>query len=111
MRPSPRALALAGLVLLAGCTGGPPPTASVEIIGDPAAGGAYKPAVLDVAPGTTVAWVELDTRLHTVTARDDSFGSQFLSEGQTYTVRFNRPGVYRYYCAIHPDMAGEVDVK
>ncbi len=50
------------------------------------------------------------TKLHTVTARDDSFGSAFLSQGQRYTVRFNQPGVYRYFCDIHPTMVGQVDV-
>ena len=68
------------------------------------------PAVLQVAAGTTVTWVEHDTRLHTVTARDDSFGSWFLGDGQRYTVRFNRPGAYRYFCDVHPSMVGEVDV-
>ncbi len=42
-----------------------------------------------------------------MTARDDSFGSGFLSEDQIHTVRFDRPAVYRYDCAIHPAMVGE----
>ncbi len=51
MSRPPLALALTGLVLLAGCTAGPPPTATVEIVADPVAGRAYRTAVLQVAPG------------------------------------------------------------
>jgi plastocyanin len=28
----------------------------------------------------------------------------------TYTVRFRRPGTYRYVCTIHPNMRGRVIV-
>jgi plastocyanin len=28
----------------------------------------------------------------------------------TYTVRFTRPGAYRYVCTIHPNMKGRVIV-
>lgn len=74
-------------------------------------GGVYSPAVIHVAPGTQVTWVEHDThRLHTVTADDNSFGSKFLSPNQTYTVRFNKPGTYAYHCEVHPGMVGEIVV-
>ena len=114
LAPSLRQLTLALLLtlLLSGCASASLPSVTVEIVTstDPNVGSAYVPAVIHVRPGTEVTWVERDTRLHTVTANDDSFGSNFLRQGDQYTVRFNKPGDYHYHCAIHPQMTGEVIV-
>lgn len=117
-RLTPRLMAAAAVVALSfgatGCSGSPhasQQTVIVQIVADVTRGGAYRPEKLVVRPGTTVRWVERDTRLHTVTADDNSFGSNFLKGGQTYAVRFNKRGTYRYDCAIHPLMTGEIIVR
>lgn len=38
------------------------------------------------------------------------FDSEILEEGDTYEYTFNKPGIFEYYCTIHPDMAGKVEV-
>ncbi|MFI6166268.1 plastocyanin/azurin family copper-binding protein [Nocardia sp. NPDC051052] len=74
-------------------------------------GGVFDPATVTVPAGTVVTWVQHDPdHLQTVTADDDSFGSYFLHTGQSYTVRFNSPGSYRYHCDIHNGMRGAVIV-
>ena len=101
--------ALVALTITAagGCTGSPAPRDYTDTI----TRAGYNPSVLHIYAGDTVTWINEDPNLlHTVTARDDSFGSGFLGDGQRYTVRFNRPGTYRYFCDIHPSMVGEVDV-
>ena len=84
--------------------------------GDPSrvaiAGFAFCPAVLTVAPGTEVVWSNADLSPHTVTftGADDPFDSGPLDEGQAWSHRFDRPGVYRYDCRLHPGMSGTVVV-
>jgi plastocyanin len=37
--------------------------------------------------------------------------SGFITKGKTYSVRFTRPGTYKYYCLVHqPEMIGEIIV-
>lgn len=36
--------------------------------------------------------------------------SGILTPGASFTVKFTKPGVYAYYCAIHPDQFGIVEV-
>lgn len=104
-------VALAGLAGWAGCSHASAGPVSVDIVADPTRGGAYRPEQLTIRAHTTVRWVERDARLHTVTADDNRFGSDFLGLDKPYTVRFNQPGTYRYHCTIHPAMTGEVIVR
>ena len=34
-----------------------------------------------------------------------------LDQGETYSVRFDKPGTYHYGCSIHPQMAGIITVQ
>lgn len=71
---------------------------------------AFSPTSLTVAPGTTVTFPNQDTEDHTVTARDGSFDSGIYGPGQTYSRTFDTPGVFSYFCALHPDMVGTITV-
>lgn len=106
-------LAIVGVAVLAsGCShSADTATATVDIVGDATRGGAYRPESLTVRAGTTVTWIERDTRLHRVTAEDNSFGSAFLKDHERYGVRFNKPGTYAYRCTIHPKMTGTIVVR
>ena len=70
----------------------------------------FAPDVVEVKRGTTVQWTNADPSEHTVTARDQSFGSDPLGRGKAFTVRFDNAGTFRYFCAIHPAMEGIVKV-
>lgn len=70
----------------------------------------YSVNVLTVPLGSTVAWTNLDTVAHTVTAVDGSFDSGNMIPNETWTFRFDVPGEYEYFCAPHPWMRAKVIV-
>lgn len=72
---------------------------------------AYGPSQLDVLPGRTVLWSNVSQRTHTVTSDTDLFDSGHLGPGARFEFRFDRPGSYRYHCAIHSSITGEIDVR
>jgi plastocyanin len=71
----------------------------------------YQPRTITVAPGATLRWVNEDEDPHTVTADGGAFASRGLDTREAFTFTFPAPGTYRYHCALHPDMTGEVVVK
>ena len=85
---------------------GPPPEAADVAI----AHRAFAPGDVTVAVGGTVRWANDDDRDHTVSATDGSFGSSVLGTGDGFDHTFDAAGVYRYLCAIHPEMTGSVTV-
>ncbi|MGH3941298.1 MAG: cupredoxin domain-containing protein [Pseudonocardiaceae bacterium] len=72
----------------------------------------FVPALLNVAVNDTVTWVNNDNALHTVTVTDgpQTFESELLEPGDTFTYTFTQAGTYEYYCAVHPDMKASVVV-
>jgi plastocyanin len=87
-----------------------PPTAppQIEVAID---GFAFKPAEITVPAGTTVMWYNNDSVIHTATARDGSFDSGSLSNGDTFSHTFEAEGSFEYYCIPHPYMTGEIIVE
>lgn len=71
----------------------------------------YKPAELKVESGTTVTFTNKDGFAHTVTAKDKSYDSENLDEGQSFEHTYDEPGTYEYFCAIHNSMTGSVVVE
>ena len=72
---------------------------------------AFAPALLTVAPGTTVTWTNADEDPHTVTATGKAFHSAALDTGGHYSFTFTRPGDYAYFCSLHPHMIGRIVVR
>jgi plastocyanin len=75
----------------------------------------FDPPELTVPAGTEVEWTDQAGR-HTVQADDGSFKSDTLTAGGVFKHRFDRPGMYRYFCEFHGaagghDMAGVINVK
>jgi plastocyanin len=70
----------------------------------------FSPAVLYVATGETVEWRQLDQAPHNVTLLNGEIvgGDGELVAGETVSRAFDTPGVYAYYCSIHPSMLGVV---
>jgi plastocyanin len=71
---------------------------------------AFDPAQVDIAPGTTITWVNNDDEAHTVTADDGLFDSGRLEPGDSYSVWFDGSGTVAYHCEPHPHMTGGVVV-
>ena len=71
----------------------------------------FQPASITVPAGGTVVWTNEDSVPHTITANDGSFDSGSIGGGSQYEHTFSQPGTYRYHCAIHPSMTGEVIVS
>jgi plastocyanin len=72
---------------------------------------AFEPATLTVKAGTKVTWVNRDDEPHTATATDKRFNSKVLENGDRFSTEFTQPGTYKYYCALHPKMTGQIVVK
>jgi plastocyanin len=96
--------AVAAAVLLAPATAAADMPVNIEFQ-------AFSPTPLDVLPGETVEWDNVSSRAHTVTADDESFDSGEIEAGDRFERTFDTVGAHDYHCRIHPDMAGEVDVR
>ncbi|MBW3553389.1 MAG: cupredoxin family copper-binding protein [Gemmatimonadetes bacterium] len=66
---------------------------------------------IEVPAGSVVEWVNRDAVVHTATALDNAWNSGAIPPGQSWKARFDRPGIYPYYCGPHPFMRGVVIVR
>jgi plastocyanin len=90
------------LVLLG--LGRAPTTHTVEIRGME-----FHPAVLTVAAGDTVVWVNRDIVPHTATATGrPKWDTGQLTQGQTGRYIARARGTARYACTLHPTMHGKL---
>jgi plastocyanin len=76
---------------------------------------AFSAPTITIDVGTSVRWRSSTGTFHTVTpdGHQAFAGRQMNASGQTYEVRFDAPGRYRYYCEPHRafGMTGEVVVQ
>jgi hypothetical protein len=72
---------------------------------------AFNPAQFNVAPGTTVTFVNNDTEPHTATADNGLFDTGELEPGDSSWVSFEGAGTVTYHCELHPDMKGSIVVE
>ena len=79
---------------------------------------AYAPANRQVNAGDTVTWTNDEAMVpHDVRTRIPGrpepvlpFESPLLTPGESFSFTFSVPGVYQYYCSLHPAMLGTVTV-
>jgi amicyanin len=71
----------------------------------------FNPPSLTVTAGTTVTWKNQDDIPHTVASTTKAFKSKVLDTDDGYSFTFTTPGVYEYFCSIHPHMTGKVVVE
>ena len=71
----------------------------------------FVPATLTVAPGTAVTWNNHDEEPHNVVSPERAFRSKAIDGGEKFTFVFDKPGTYKYICAVHPHMQGTVIVQ
>ena len=75
------------------------------------------PSVLDAKTNETVTWQNNDVASHTVTTGTTSLGfdgridSGVIAVGKSFSYKFDKVGVYGYYCLFHPWMTGIVNVR
>jgi len=70
----------------------------------------FAPAVIEVAPGTTVTWTNHDNFTHSVQVQGQS-EVHMLRPGETTQIRFDQPGSFPYVCTLHTqNMHGTVVV-
>lgn len=110
---------MTGSIAVASATGAVPPAADTPVpdqATDPAQGQVsiidldYNPSAITVTPGTTVTWINTGLAPHTVTAKDQSWTSELLNSGDTFSRAFPEVGVFDYFCTLHPNMVGTVKV-
>lgn len=72
---------------------------------------AFLPPAATVQAGTKVTWINRDEETHTVTSAEGAFASPALDKGETFSYTFTAPGVYSYFCALHPYMKSTITVQ
>ena len=135
------AVASAAMLIVAACSGGAAtsaPAASVPAASAPAASEpaesssdaacapepgpgavqaaianfAFDPATIDASVGDVVTWTNNDTTGHTATVdSDQTCTTETLAPGASGGIQFNLPGSYPFFCKIHPNMTGTVEVS
>jgi plastocyanin len=70
----------------------------------------YQPDPVTIEAGGKVTWINRDSAPHTATAADGSFDTGTLEEGKLKSESFKDAGSYPYFCEIHPDMRGTIEV-
>jgi plastocyanin len=71
----------------------------------------FSPADITVPAHTTVTWTNSDQFTHSVHLLDIGEAIAMLKPGETFSHRFDAPGVYAYECSLHPqNMHGSVTV-
>ena len=71
----------------------------------------FSPMSTTIKAGTTITWKNLDAEPHTVVNDAGIFHSKALDQDETYSFRFDKPGVYKVFCGIHPYMKETITVE
>jgi hypothetical protein len=68
----------------------------------------------EIKQGDSLTWRFAGNELHNLTLANGplGIGTDNLDAGRTFTQKFDRPGTYRFFCALHPvDMQQRIEVK
>ena len=71
----------------------------------------FAPERITVAAGTTVTWRNEDDIPHTVAASNRLFKSKALDTDDSFSFTFATPGIYDYFCSLHPHMKATIVVE
>jgi plastocyanin len=71
----------------------------------------FSPMDITVKAGSTVTWKNLDGEPHTVVNDAGLFRSSALDQNDSFQFKFDRPGVYKVFCGIHPNMRETITVQ
>ena len=70
----------------------------------------FSPAELKVKVGDTVTWTNHDDIPHTVVSAG-KFRSKTMDTDNDFSFTFTTAGDYKYFCSLHPHMAGMIKVE
>lgn len=73
----------------------------------------YQAPEVTVRVGDTVTWTNKDTAEHDVQTSKApvKFASPLMKQGETFSIKFTKRGVYEYFCNPHPHMVAKIIVK
>lgn len=71
----------------------------------------FSPTPATIRAGDRVTFVNDDDEAHTATGVDRTFDSEGLDTAQTWQHVFAKPGVYKYFCELHPYMTATIVVE
>jgi plastocyanin len=82
---------------------------------------AFSPNPLKIKVGDTITWINKDSNIHTVSSGKpnspdagrlfDSGLTSLIMPSKSYSHTFNEPGEYSYFCKLHPNMVGTIEVE
>ena len=73
---------------------------------------AFSPATITAKVGDVVTWTNNDSTAHTATVKsDETCTTDNLASGAAGGIMFSAAGSYDYFCKIHPNMTGKVEVS
>jgi plastocyanin len=103
-------LAVAAVMLAAGCGGEKESTPVATTDVKMAKSYRFEPKAIQINAGETVTWTNDDNFTHTVQV--DGQDDHEVGRGKSVSIAFDRPGTYHYVCTLHRhDMDGTVIVK
>jgi plastocyanin len=74
-------------------------------------GSSFAPSTIEAKVGDVIAWTNSDSVPHTATVRDDpTCTTENLGQGDTGGLTFSAAGTYAFFCKIHSDMTGTIEV-
>lgn len=74
-------------------------------------GRAFAPSTIAAKVGEVIAWTNQDSVPHTATLKDDpTCTTENLGSGETGALTFSAAGTYAFFCKVHPDMTGTIEV-
>jgi plastocyanin len=71
----------------------------------------FTPSTITVHAGVHVRWTNRDDVPHTVVSVDKAFKSRALDTDEAFDYTFSKPGTYKYFCSLHPNMTATVVVN
>lgn len=71
----------------------------------------FHPGNLVIPVGAEVTWINHDSAPHNAVARDRSWSTDILSDGDDDAITFPSPGDFTYVCTIHPSMVARLTVR
>jgi nitrite reductase (NO-forming) len=81
---------------------------------------AFSPNPLKIKAGSTVTWINNDNTIHTITSGKpntpnageafDSGLTALIMPAKTFSHKFTNIGEFSYFCRLHPNMMGTIDV-
>ena len=82
---------------------------------------AFSPNPIKIKVGNTITWINNDNTIHTVSSGKpnsqdagqifDSGLTSLMLPSKSYSHKFTSPGEYSYFCRLHPNMVGTIEVE